>query len=122
MVIWMANWIRLPAKQSNSTCWSALNVIKLTKSMARWFVRLATQLLITRRPRSYVSEFNRRCETRSPNCPRAMSRKILNRCSQEESHGHGPFFGRHPRSEEHTSELQSQSNLVCRLLLEKKKK
>src|SRR2546427_6699222 len=31
-----------------------------------------------------------------------------------------PFFD--PRSEEHTSELQSQSNLVCRLLLEKKKK
>src|SRR2546430_17562084 len=28
----------------------------------------------------------------------------------------------HGRSEEHTSELQSQSNLVCRLLLEKKKK
>src|SRR2546430_7946897 len=28
----------------------------------------------------------------------------------------------HYRSEEHTSELQSQSNLVCRLLLEKKKK
>src|SRR2546430_12053797 len=39
------------------------------------------------------------------------------------------FLGRHSllkrgcsRSEEHTSELQSQSNLVCRLLLEKKKK
>src|SRR2546430_12181986 len=38
------------------------------------------------------------------------------------------FHGRHTftqafgtRSEEHTSELQSQSNLVCRLLLEKKK-
>src|SRR2546430_9169689 len=30
--------------------------------------------------------------------------------------------GRFERSEEHTSELQSQSNLVCRLLLEKKKK
>src|SRR2546427_8530273 len=28
----------------------------------------------------------------------------------------------HSRSEEHTSELQSQSNLVCRLLLEKKKR
>src|SRR5688572_31887008 len=28
----------------------------------------------------------------------------------------------HNRSEEHTSELQSQSNLVCRLLLEKKNK
>src|SRR2546430_5627362 len=30
--------------------------------------------------------------------------------------------GERSRSEEHTSELQSQSNLVCRLLLEKKKK
>src|SRR2546430_11241283 len=44
----------------------------------------------------------------------------------------GPLWPRHrsmilamtggTRSEEHTSELQSQSNLVCRLLLEKKKK
>src|SRR5690242_21382635 len=35
------------------------------------------------------------------------------------------FHNRHPeprRSEEHTSELQSHVNLVCRLLLEKKKK
>src|SRR2546430_4944839 len=33
------------------------------------------------------------------------------------------YYGANPdRSEEHTSELQSQSNLVCRLLLEKKKK
>src|SRR2546427_8770180 len=31
-------------------------------------------------------------------------------------------YARALRSEEHTSELQSQSNLVCRLLLEKKKK
>src|SRR2546430_7152411 len=44
--------------------------------------------------------------------------------------GHGVGFGvvaqkeiaNFLRSEEHTSELQSQSNLVCRLLLEKKKK
>src|SRR2546427_9092831 len=38
---------------------------------------------------------------------------------------HGVVIDAHqraPRSEEHTSELQSQSNLVCRLLLEKKKK
>src|SRR3989475_8640810 len=34
----------------------------------------------------------------------------------------GPRNGPPGRSEEHTSELQSQSNLVCRLLLEKKKK
>src|SRR5688572_32758915 len=33
----------------------------------------------------------------------------------------GPPDRLEPRSEEHTSELQSQSNLVCRLLLEKKK-
>src|SRR5205085_11825964 len=36
-------------------------------------------------------------------------------------HGRCPLCLPH-RSEEHTSELQSQSNLVCRLLLEKKKK
>src|SRR2546430_12041413 len=34
---------------------------------------------------------------------------------------HPPGGGDVHRSEEHTSELQSQSNLVCRLLLEKKK-
>src|SRR2546427_6920333 len=40
------------------------------------------------------------------------------------SAGHKPeeFRPAGMRSEEHTSELQSQSNLVCRLLLEKKKK
>ena len=34
----------------------------------------------------------------------------------------GIFLSRKNRSEEHTSELQSQAYLVCRLLLEKKKK
>src|SRR5437016_7789839 len=34
---------------------------------------------------------------------------------------HNAGRGRRPRSEEHTSELQSLTNLVCRLLLEKKK-
>src|SRR5438309_8522536 len=34
----------------------------------------------------------------------------------------GELHGHHQRSEEHTSELQSQFHLVCRLLLEKKKK
>src|SRR2546430_12911809 len=37
-------------------------------------------------------------------------------------HRSGRKAGVAERSEEHTSELQSQSNLVCRLLLEKKKK
>src|SRR2546427_4080798 len=38
-----------------------------------------------------------------------------------DSNGRSDHVGMY-RSEEHTSELQSQSNLVCRLLLEKKKK
>src|SRR2546427_5819756 len=45
-------------------------------------------------------------------------------CQAQPAGGHGihrPASLRFERSEEHTSELQSQSNLVCRLLLEKKK-
>src|SRR5260370_41141890 len=38
-----------------------------------------------------------------------------------ELHGSGFYYIRDTRSEEHTSELQSHLNLVCRLLLEKKK-
>src|SRR2546422_2774883 len=37
-------------------------------------------------------------------------------------HDRDPPLQRGPRSEEHTSELQSRLHLVCRLLLEKKKK
>src|SRR5437016_8415468 len=39
----------------------------------------------------------------------------------DEARGQGWQAAVHPRSEEHTSELQSLTNLVCRLLLEKKK-
>src|SRR5438034_1702039 len=38
-----------------------------------------------------------------------------------EEHPQWERLEHHPRSEEHTSELQSHSDLVCRLLLEKKK-
>src|SRR5205085_12311066 len=41
--------------------------------------------------------------------------------AREHGRADGPRGGEQDRSEEHTSELQSQSNLVCRLLLEKKK-
>src|SRR2546430_9029137 len=57
------------------------------------------------------------------------SRNLIDRLlapSQRHFGGHRKLSNRiarvHRRSEEHTSELQSQSNLVCRLLLEKKKK
>src|SRR2546430_8839274 len=44
-----------------------------------------------------------------------MGEPEISYCAQEERNAFAA------RSEEHTSELQSQSNLVCRLLLEKKK-
>src|SRR2546427_3302075 len=54
-------------------------------------------------------------------CP--AQRSELLRIIQCGRMGEGHSVGRaRRRSEEHTSELQSQSNLVCRLLLEKKKK
>src|SRR5260221_2112114 len=75
-------------------------------------------LMIRRPPRStlfpYTTLFrsrpaslgNRDCECRN-HCPREAA---------------GQCYWSHRRSEEHTSELQSHSDLVCRLLLEKKKK
>src|SRR3989442_9692332 len=40
---------------------------------------------------------------------------------REDRRSHRPVSSASPRSEEHTSELQSRPHLVCRLLLEKKK-
>src|SRR2546427_8968633 len=55
--------------------------------------------------------------------PAAERTKWCKRVCLETRSGPGPRLAqRAKRSEEHTSELQSQSNLVCRLLLEKKKK
>src|SRR5438046_6769610 len=75
-------------------------------------------LLIRRPPRStlfpYTTLFrSRRCRT-----PGASARARHARGARRAS----PARSGSPRSEEHTSELQSLTNLVCRLLLEKKKK
>src|SRR2546430_9523315 len=61
-----------------------------------------------------------------------LERRVAALAREQSQHRHLiVLMRRHPedravravgRSEEHTSELQSQSNLVCRLLLEKKKK
>src|SRR2546430_8891160 len=59
----------------------------------------------------FTSELSREQARRYP--PRRCARR-RGKLVEERRHRH--------RSEEHTSELQSQSNLVCRLLLEKKKK
>src|SRR2546430_8379855 len=47
--------------------------------------------------------------------------QYFERNGRSQRHADGNRRQRAKRSEEHTSELQSQSNLVCRLLLEKKK-
>src|SRR3712207_8056761 len=60
--------------------------------------------------RCSTSSESRRSSSRSPACWRG--RADCSRCSARPA----------PRSEEHTSELQSRQYLVCRLLLEKKKK
>src|SRR5688572_31758556 len=59
---------------------------------------------------------------------RTLSRAFMSRARQSSRNGATKAdssmhsMSHKTRSEEHTSELQSQSNLVCRLLLEKKKK
>src|SRR5256885_6892606 len=52
---------------------------------------------------------------------RSGCRRSTYRTSSSKSKLSGEFQGIDARSEEHTSELQSPCNLVCRLLLEKKK-
>src|SRR2546430_10374352 len=69
--------------------------------------------MIRRPPRSTLFPYTTLFRSRD-----SSGRGRRRRCS---SASRGPGRCR-PRSEEHTSELQSQSNLVCRLLLEKKKR
>src|SRR6266496_4825112 len=65
-------------------------------------------LMIRRPPRSTLFPYTTLFRSRPP-CSRSRSAADRRDC-------------RSPRSEEHTSELQSRRDLVCRLLLEKKKK
>src|SRR2546430_12602090 len=57
-----------------------------------------------------------------PGCGKTLIAKaVANSLAKQVALARGDDDGQAKRSEEHTSELQSQSNLVCRLLLEKKK-
>src|SRR5260370_17580762 len=73
-------------------------------------------LMIRRPPRStlfpYTTLFRSRCASAPAKCSAPAT---MPTCCW-------PFINIPTRSEEHTSELQSHLNLVCRLLLEKKKK
>src|SRR5438270_10473175 len=75
--------------------------------------------MIRRPPRSTLFPYT--TLFRSPAHERSSDRPLLAR-SRRPRRRRRLRGDRHRRSEEHTSELQSQSNLVCRLLLEKKKK
>src|SRR2546429_3850030 len=67
--------------------------------------------MIRRPPRSTLFPYTTLFRSRISTCPSGCSPALLPR-----------GWPGSPRSEEHTSELQSRLHLVCRLLLEKKKK
>src|SRR2546427_3844976 len=72
-------------------------------------------LMIRRPPRSTLFPYTTLFRSHAGAAARDSAHDLLRVLRRPASRGH-------LRSEEHTSELQSQSNLVCRLLLEKKKK
>src|SRR5256885_4932196 len=81
--------------------------------------------MIRRPPRSTLFPYTtlfRSHETLAIPRGRGLARGSTRKRSELSKGGGGGYARRQTRSEEHTSELQSPCNLVCRLLLEKKKK
>src|SRR5688572_31647284 len=82
--------------------------------------------MIRRPPRStlfpYTTLFRSSSREGRTNSERWSPRRVMKQAVLFPELAPTPAAAAVPRSEEHTSELQSQSNLVCRLLLEKKKK
>src|SRR5437660_12030115 len=74
-------------------------------------------LMIRRPPRSTLFPYTTLFRSRSTHRPRPVEGGL--RAAKERKIR---VAAQHERSEEHTSELQSRGHLVCRLLLEKKKK
>src|SRR2546430_6037480 len=75
--------------------------------------------MIRRPPRSTLFPYTTLFRSQVGRIPKVVSARPEHTSPKSFSR---PFYRISARSEEHTSELQSQSNLVCRLLLEKKKK
>src|SRR2546430_4987163 len=83
--------------------------------------------MIRRPPRSTLFPYTTLFRSRASSAGRTLTDghlELPGLSAAQDAHRHGlaDAIGLEHRSEEHTSELQSQSNLVCRLLLEKKKK
>src|SRR2546430_9738585 len=102
----------LSSPVSRKTCWKE----RSNPSLSNFFNNVGSNSL-PRRPslrtwRKALISLDKTCAaTLTGSCSSSHPRRTLKPSWQESE----------PRSEEHTSELQSQSNLVCRLLLEKKK-
>src|SRR2546430_13721404 len=79
--------------------------------------------MIRRPPRSTLFPYTTlfRSDNRLASASQREGAALLRRPNGRPLTSRGPSRCGATRSEEHTSELQSQSNLVCRLLLEKKK-
>src|SRR2546426_8017899 len=82
--------------------------------------------MIRRPPRStlfpYTTLFRSTWSSSARDSSRSSGCQYSTGKGSSERHRYQVATERHGRSEEHTSELQSPCNLVCRLLLEKKKK
>src|SRR5260221_3698250 len=77
--------------------------------------------MIRRPPRSTLFPYTTLFRSAGPHAPRRPSRRRRRPSPPSPATGERlPAGARTCRSEEHTSELQSHSDLVCRLLLEKK--
>src|SRR5438034_2129265 len=73
----------------------------------------------------YTTLFRSEQDRAHPDRPRALDvvlDRVADHCRGGRLHLEQVEHGAEDRSEEHTSELQSHSDIVCRLLLEKKKK
>src|SRR2546430_10215735 len=81
--------------------------------------------MIRRPPRStlfpYTTLFRSISDEQPSRTYSKSSKRVTRKCLKCGKTSHTKSSCTKTRSEEHTSELQSQSNLVCRLLLEKKK-
>src|SRR5688572_32240664 len=87
--------------------------------------------MIRRPPRSTLFPYTTLFRSEASRCGERLTdihsgrpsacRELRSYCTRSPARARRSHGSKNSRSEEHTSELQSQSNLVCRLLLEKKK-
>src|SRR5690606_41798442 len=99
---------QVPADLSPLSLHDALPISKAGSRSSRTCSRSGS-ISLWRRTAKFISAISPRIRPSTSTCGRFISRSPIS-----------PTAAR--RSEEHTSELQSRENLVCRLLLEKKKK